>query len=445
MSTASITTGGLVRISVIAEGRRLDVGVPSHVPLVELLPGFARNLGLLDPTMTHGGYTLIRANNNTLDPSLSLGEQGISEGELLTLLRGGLIASAHVYDDIVEAVIDANSDQHTEWTPRDSARTALAISLSFLALCAVLLLWTEPGFGIGAIVATAGTAVLIATAAVLSRIGQTEAGHALGLAAAAFGSLGAYLLVSDDRVWGWPLAAAGLGALTVGIIVLTLTRNSPEVHVIPILLGFVIAATATLSALLDSSGTAPYAIMIAILATLSNAVPWLALSSTRIRVISPQSDVEIFGAPQPIEPEDIRNRAAAGQRVLVSLRIAIGLAILLATPLVASSNELGAILCALAFAGMMFQSRQAFARLGVFVVMAIGAAGLVATGLTAFAAFPQLHGPMLIVLLVATAILVTLTLLSPKARLRLARLADTTELLILASLLPLGVATAGMG
>jgi len=93
---------------------------------------------------------------------------------------------------------------------------------------------------------------------------------------------------------------------------------------------------------------------------------------------------------------------------------------------------------------MMFQSRQAYARIGVLVVMVLGAAGLAITGLSVSAANPDLRAFLLALLLATTAILVTLTLLSPKARLRLARVADTVEVLILALLLPLGIATAGL-
>jgi hypothetical protein len=102
------------------------------------------------------------------------------------------------------------------------------------------------------------------------------------------------------------------------------------------------------------------------------------------------------------------------------------------------------VLCALAFVGMMFQSRQVYGRVGVLVVMVMGAVGLAATGLTASAALPELRAPLLVVLLIATAVLVGLTLLSPRARLRLSRVADTAEVLVLASLLPLGVLASGL-
>ena len=440
----AVAAGTLVRLSVVSEDRRLDIGVPASVPLIEIIPGFARSLGVLDPTLAHGGYALHRSDGTILDPTRSAGAQGVKDGELLTLVRGGLISEPRIYDDVVEAVIDATSKQHGVWTPKDSARTALAVSLSFLALCALLLLNAGEAFGIGAIIAGGGTVVLIATAAVLTRIGQPEAGHALGLAGALFGGITGYLLVPTQTLWGWPLAAAGLGLIIVGGMGLAFTQQKPEVHLIPVALGAAIGITSVVAALIGPGDAGPYAIMIAVTAMLSNGLPWLALSSTRIRVISPQSDTEIFANQEPINSAEVAKRAAAGQRVLVSLRVALGLSVLFATPLVAGSGAFGAALCTLAFVGMMFQSRQTFARLGVVVLMSTGAIGLAVTGLTVTATQPDLRAALLTLLLVVTAILVTLTLLNPKARMRLARLADTVEVLALALLLPLGVASLGL-
>lgn len=440
----AVSAGTLVRVSVISEDRRLDIGISASVPLIEIIPGFARSLGVLDPTLAHGGYALHRADGSVLDATRGAGAQGVADGELLTLVRGGLISEPRIYDDVVEAVIDATASQHGVWSPRDSARTALAISLSFLALCALLLLTAGPTLGIGAIIAAGGTVVLIATAAVLTRIGQPEAGHALGLAGAMFGGITGYLLVPAQSLWGWPLAAAGLGLLIVGGMGLAFTQQKPEVHLIPVALGAAIGITSVVSALVAPGEHGAFAIMIAVTAMLSNGLPWLALTSSRIQVISPQSDTEIFANVEPVNSADVAKRAAAGQRVLVSLRVALGLAVLFATPLVAASGPAGAALCTLAFVGMMFQSRQTFARLGVVVLMTIGGVGLAVTGLTVSSALPELRPALLTLLLTVTAILVSLTLLNPKARMRLARLADTVEVLALALLLPLGVASLGI-
>lgn len=436
------TAGTVLRLSIISDDRRVDTGVPAQVPLIELIPGFARTLGILDPSFAHGGFALHRADGIPLDPTRSASAQGVHDGELLTLVRGGLMPEPRVYDDVVEAVIDATAEQHSSWTPKDSARTALAISLTFLALCGLLIVASGPAL-LSSIVAGSGALVLLAVAAVLMRLGQSEAGHALGLAAAVYGGLCGFLLTPSSALWGWPFAAAGLGMLIAGGVSLALAKDKPEVHLVPIVLGALVGVTATAAAAFDTV-VAPYALMLAITATLANGIPWLALGSTRIRVISPQSDADVFSTPEPVDGEDVRRRAAEGTRTLISLRAALALAALVATPLIASQGVSGALLCLLAFIGMMFQSRQIHARLGVLVLMILGALGLAATGLTFAFAQPELRLSLLTVLLVATVVLVALTLLSPRARLRLARLADTVEVIAMALLLPLGVITAGL-
>jgi len=438
-------TRALLRVTVQSEGRRLDVGVPAQLPLIELMPGFARSLGVLDHTMTHAGYALQRADGTRLDPGRSAAEQNVVDGELLTLARGVLLAEPRVYDDIVEAVLDATADQHRPWTPKDNARTALAASLSLLGLCAVLLLAGTRGLGAGALIAAGGSVLLLVTATVIARLGQHEAGQGLGLAAAAFGALTGYLFVpAGQTLWGWPLATAGLGALLIGSLALALGREGREVHLVPVALGAAIGATGALAALLPGHGVAVLTLMLAVVITLGNSLPWLALSSTRIRVISPQSDLEVFDTPQPIDSDDVRRRAAAGHRTLIALRIALGLAALAVTPLVAAQNPAGALLCGLGFLGMMFPARQSFARAEVIAVMGLGTAGIAATGITASLALPGIRLPLLIVLISAAVIVVTITLLDPRARLRLARLADGAEVAILAVLLPLGVIAAGL-
>jgi hypothetical protein len=92
----------------------------------------------------------------------------------------------------------------------------------------------------------------------------------------------------------------------------------------------------------------------------------------------------------------------------------------------------------------MFPARQSYARSNVIVLMALGTAGIAATGLTVALAQPELIPALLIVLAIVTAVTVLLTLLDPKARMRLGRLADTVEVVVLALLLPLGVIAAGL-
>ncbi|WP_219805783.1 hypothetical protein [Ralstonia pickettii] len=81
--------------------------------------------------------------------------------------------------------------------------------------------------------------------------------------------------------------------------------------------------------------------------------------------------------------------------------------------------------------------------LAVLAIMALGTVGLAVTGITVTVGQPALRLVLLVALIIATAVVVTITVLAPRARTRLARVADTIELIILAVLLPLGVIAGG--
>lgn len=435
----------LVRVTVQGEGRRLDIGIPAQLPLIELMPGFARNLGLLDATMTHTGYELRRADGQALDTSDTASAQGVHDGEVLTLARGGLVAQPRVYDDIVEAVIDATETQHRPWTPQDGVRTALAASLTLLAVCAVVLLAAGSAAGIGTLIAGVGAVLLIAVGVVIARLRQVGPGHALGIAAGVFAAVAGYLAVAGGSApWGAPLALAGLCALVAGGATAALMPEQREMTLGVTVSGGLIALTGGLTALLPEHAVSVYALMAAVAATASNALPWLVLSSSRIRVISPHSDAEVFADPPPVDGEDVARRAAIATRALLVSRLALGVCILIATPLVAASGGAGSALCALAFLGTMFPARQVYARSHVMAIMTLSTVGLGLTGITTALAQPALQPVLLTIAIAATVVTVTVTLIAPGARVRMSRLADIAELVILASLLPVGVIAAGL-
>lgn len=442
MSQGISAPAAIIRVSILSEDRRLDVGVPASLPLVEVIPGFARSLGVLDPTLVHAGYALRRSDGSTLDASLSAIAQGVRDGDVLNLARGVLLAEPRVYDDITEAVIDATSSQHAGWTPQDNGRTALAVSLTFLGLCAVLLVAAGRDVTLAPIMAAGGALLLITASAVLARLGQNESGHGLGLAAAVFAALAGYLFVNGP-VYGLPMATAGLAAATTGGILFGLTTHHRQWQLISVAAGTALAIPAAIGGWDADARLAAYALTVAVIGATGNLLPWLALTSTRIRVISPQSEQEVFADPSPIDAAAVTQRAAAGGRILLALRIGLATAALVATPLVASESVAGALLTAFAFVGLMFQSRQAYARSAVLTVMALGTGGIALTGLTITVARPDLRTPLLIVALAVTGVLVALTLLSPRARVALARVADAAEVILMALLIPLGVIAAG--
>ncbi|GAA1776316.1 type VII secretion integral membrane protein EccD [Leucobacter iarius] len=444
MSVEAVDPSAVVRLSVVHAERRIDLAVPGRLPLLEVLPGVARGLGVLDATLLHGGYRLTRSDGTELDPTRGAIAQGIDQGEILTLTRGQLVAVPRRYDDVVEAVVDATSAHHAAWRPEDAARTAVAISLTLVGLSAIMLALQPAGSLLPAIIAGTGTIVLLALTAALGRLAQPEAGLAFGIAAAGFAGLTGYLLVPGGSLWGFPLAAAGLGCIVGGGAAFLLAAKPAEILALPIALGIAVGLPAGIVGLTGVDPTGPYAVMVACAGLLAGALPWLTLSSTRIRVISPTTELEMFDPPQPIDPERVAARVDAGHRLLVALRVAFALSVLIAAPLVSGSGWIGTILVLTCGTVLMFQSRQSARRASVIVLLAGGTAILAVGGLAAILDQREQAPLLLIALLVATGIVTGLTLLSTRVRMRLTALGDTVEVILLALLLPLGALTAGL-
>jgi len=440
---AGASAGSLIRLTITHNDRRLDIGVPTTTPLAEHLPGFVRHLGALDPSLVYGGYTLHRADGTVLSAEHSLAEQDVQDGDLLNLVAGALQPEPHIYDDVVEAVGDAVGKQQAPWTGSDSAKTALAASTAFLVVGALLLTFAEERL-FGALVAGAGAVLIVTVAAVLSRLKQATAGLVLALTASLYGAVSGMLIAPAGLLWGFPLAGAGIGALVVGLIGAGVIASHRDFAITPAIAGFVVAIAATITGALHADPTVVYGLTLAISGTVSNGLPWLALSTSRITVVSPHSDEEIFLAPAPIDGKEIGVRYGLGHRVLIILRISLTVVALVCTPAIVGSGVAGALLCTLAFIGLMTSARQAFARIEVLTIMGAGLTGLLLTGITTALTHPDWQPALVLILTASAAVLVSLTLLSTRTNLRVGRIADSVDIFSLALLLPLGVAVAGL-
>lgn len=448
VSSAPTALGTLVRVSVVAGDRRLDVGAPGSIPVAELVPGFARTLRLLDSGSVYGGYHLVRADGTVLDTSVSLIAQSVSDGAVLTLEAGATRPARRVYDDVVEAVADAVEKDYAPWTEADSARTAVGAASAFLLAGAVLLLGGERGDLLSPVVATVvGALVLISAAVIGRRENHSTGAQAMVLCGAAFWMVAGFGFISDPGpagAWGWPLAATGSGALLAGLAGLVILAERQEICVVPVTIGLVLGGAGAAIALTDVAPGQALALTVALAVTASNGIPWLALSSTSLRAVSPQSDAEIAATPPPVDETDVRRDYRRGYRMQFGLRGAVSLVALLVTPAVVGLGLSGTILMVLCYTGMLLSVRQTFSRADVLIVMATGILGLTFTTLTAAVLHPEWRGSLLVSVALVAAVVVGACLIAPRPRAAFGRVADSVEILSLALLLPLGVTAAGL-
>ena len=102
---------GLARVTISAPQRRVDVALPEHVPLAELLPEVLRHAGegLADDGEQHGGWVLRRTDGVALATAQGSVAQGVRDGEVLHLVPPTSEWPELEYDDVVEAIADGRA------------------------------------------------------------------------------------------------------------------------------------------------------------------------------------------------------------------------------------------------------------------------------------------------------------------------------------------------
>src|SRR3954464_6772299 len=98
----------LARVPISAPQRRVDVALPEHVPLAELLPEVLRHAGegLADDGEKHGGWVLRRTDGVGLGAAQGLFPQGVRDGEVLHLVPAHDEWPDLESADVVEAIAE---------------------------------------------------------------------------------------------------------------------------------------------------------------------------------------------------------------------------------------------------------------------------------------------------------------------------------------------------
>src|SRR5699024_6720594 len=255
-----------------------------------------------------------------------------------------------------------------------TATTAVLAAVTLLGTVAIML--TGAGLYGASVLVTVAAALtsltLLVSAAVAGRIGGPPvAPVALVQVAALYAAVTGFTFTGAESLWGAPALYAGAAAAVTGALGLLLLRENREYALVPTMLG---AAVAGVGAVVEFTGFEPgpvLALGVAIAGLAGIGIPWLALSATPLRVNSARADEEILAHPEEVDRAQVAGLWHRGHRIQVSLRIALGLFTLIATPMVLTTGSFGLALLVLAYAGMMLSVRESYARVDVAAVMAL--------------------------------------------------------------------------
>lgn len=215
---------GLLRVTVAAPQRRLDLALPEQASVAEVLPGLLLKAGehLADQAAPDGGWVLRRADGAELALGRTLSSHRIRDGEILHLVPRELDWPELEYDDLVDAVASGAGKLGALWTAQHTRRAGLSGAAVALLVGLVAVLrqgspWAEPATWL-----LLCAVLLIAAGVSLARVvGDSGAGALVAGLGLLFAASGGLLLLAGDERWpmiGAPQVLAGGTALMLAAI-----------------------------------------------------------------------------------------------------------------------------------------------------------------------------------------------------------------------------------
>ncbi|MBB5152475.1 type VII secretion integral membrane protein EccD [Saccharopolyspora phatthalungensis] len=235
----TVGAGEVCRLTVYGPKSRIELAVPAHVPVADLLPTFLGHLGheLGNAGLEHGGWVLQKLGEPPLDEDLGTAALGLYDGDTLHLRpRNDQLPPAD-FDDLADGIATGISERKDAWRPELTRRLFLGLLGAVLGFAALLL----PVIAIGG-----GVAIAAGVIALVLVLGAAGASRAMG-----------------DKTGSVLLSAGAIGfALVAGLALPAVGRSlfdGPGVLTAPAILsaGCCMAVVAVLGRLVVGPGSDP--------------------------------------------------------------------------------------------------------------------------------------------------------------------------------------------
>ena len=191
----------LAKVTINTPARAIDVALPEHVPIAELLPYILRHAGegAADTGEQHGGWALRRVGGERLDPRQTLGAHKVRDGEILHLVPGQVDWPEIEYDDLVEAIASGARRYGRSWGNAATRTCGLAAGAVILLLGTLIVLNFQPPWLVPGLVLLIAAFVLLVLGVVLARaVPDAQAGAVFAGAGLPYAFLGGFLIAAPD-------------------------------------------------------------------------------------------------------------------------------------------------------------------------------------------------------------------------------------------------------
>ncbi|MFU8870902.1 type VII secretion integral membrane protein EccD [Micromonospora sp. SL4-19] len=449
-------TGGLSRITIVAPRTRMDLALPSDVPLADLLPTLLRYAGedLADEGVRHGGWSLSRLGGQPLDGGRTAAQLGVRDGEVLYFNPRAAAAPEIVFDDVVDAVATATSQRPGTWQVGTTRAFAVLFTGAALIAGAAATLFAGPPQLPGALAALVVALALVVCAAVLSRaVGDSRTGAVLAMGGLGFAAIGGLLVLAGDRKLA-DLASPHVLLAATAVVLFGAVAALAVGDRLPLFLGAVAVGVAVgCGALLCLALGLDAAAAAAVISTLAfaalPALPMIAYRLARLPVPSiPTGPDDLKTDTESVDGPRVLRNSERADAFLTGLLWTVSLLVLGGQVVLAGNGRPPAVLLCLVLALLsLLRARPFIGRGQRTPVLLTGTVGL---GLAAAATFgagalPVRLGLILGGLLVAAVISLIYGLAVAGKRISpvWGRLLDIVEILLIVALVPLAVWVGG--
>ncbi|MEU8259221.1 type VII secretion integral membrane protein EccD [Micromonospora sp. NPDC048999] len=450
-------TGGLSRITIVAPRTRMDLAVPSDVPLADLLPTLLRYAGedLADEGVRHGGWSLSRLGGQPLDGGRTPAQLGVRDGEVLYFNPRAAAAPEIVFDDVVDAVATATNQRPGTWQVGTTRGFAVLFAGAALTAGTAAALFAGPPQLPGALAALVVAVALVVSAAVLSRAaGDSRTGAVLAMGGLGYAAIGGLLVLAGDRKLT-DLASPHLLLAATAVVLFGAVAALAVGDRLPLFLGAVAVGTAVgLGAVLCLAFGIGAAAAAGVVATVAfgalPALPMVAYRLARLPVPSiPTGPDDLKTDTESVDGPQVLRNSERADAFLTGLLWTVSLLVLGGQVVLAGNGRLPAVLLCLLLALLsLLRARPFTGRAQRTPVLLAGAVGL---GLAAAATFgagqlPVRLGLVLGGLLLAAVIslIYGLTVAGKRISPVWGRLLDIVEILLIVALVPMAAWVCGL-
>jgi type VII secretion integral membrane protein EccD len=336
--------GEACRLLLVGPTSQVDVGVPTHIPLADMMPALLGALGpdLADRGLEHSGWIAQRLGEPALDESRTVADLELLDGEVVYIRPRTDQIPPLAYDDLIDGVSAGIRKRSGLWRPQT---TRLAAVLQFAAWLgaaqAAMQMWPDHAQR-AAMLAASAALCFVAGFAVTRKLADRVLAGILGAACVTGTVLAA--VVRRPSPAGVPAAAgAHLGPVLPGIIFAgagagTVVALLVAVFVFPrtgwrqvaaglLTLWLLVTAAAALRLQGFFSWTGVAAVLVTLTTALRPAVPTLAFKLAGFAL--PDMPAEPADLQKNIEPRpsaEVLAGAAAADQFMSALYAALGLA-----------------------------------------------------------------------------------------------------------------------